>query len=91
MQALWQHFDSSISSDSLLKLQNLHVSILSLCSFAGRLLSGRSFSLAVKNSQLLMHFFQALGPISWSKYSMPVESGVSSSPAPSSSSRNSAP
>lgn len=41
VNALWLHFDDSVSNDSLLKLQNLHVSILSVCSFAGRLLSGK--------------------------------------------------
>ncbi|PSR81892.1 major facilitator superfamily domain-containing protein [Coniella lustricola] len=48
VQALWQHFDNSISNDSLLKLQNLHVSILSLCSFTGRLLSGVGSDFLVK-------------------------------------------
>ncbi|KAF3767586.1 MFS general substrate transporter [Cryphonectria parasitica EP155] len=48
VQALWQHFDDSISNDSLLKLQNLHVSILSVCSFSGRLMSGVGSDFLVK-------------------------------------------
>ncbi|KAL2280492.1 hypothetical protein FJTKL_12481 [Diaporthe vaccinii] len=42
VQALWSHYDDSVSNDSLLKRQQLHVSILSVCSFSGRLLSGES-------------------------------------------------
>ncbi|KAK5734152.1 hypothetical protein LTR17_009135 [Elasticomyces elasticus] len=38
--ALWHHYDDSAGHDFIQKRQLLHVSILSLCSFAGRLLSG---------------------------------------------------
>jgi hypothetical protein len=39
--ALWRRYDDSLRDDFLVKNQQLHVSILSLCSFAGRLLSGQ--------------------------------------------------
>ncbi|KAI3402267.1 hypothetical protein diail_197 [Diaporthe ilicicola] len=48
VQALWQHYDDSVSNDSLLKRQQLHVSILSVCSFSGRLLSGVGSDFLVK-------------------------------------------
>lgn len=38
--ALWLHYDDSVSNDFIAKSQAMHVSILSLGSFAGRLLSG---------------------------------------------------
>ncbi|KAH8681381.1 major facilitator superfamily domain-containing protein [Xylariales sp. PMI_506] len=38
--ALWKHYDSSIDNKSLVLRQQLHVSILSIGSFSGRLLSG---------------------------------------------------
>lgn len=38
--ALWKHYDDSIDDKTLVLRQQLHVSILSLGSFAGRLLSG---------------------------------------------------
>jgi MFS family permease len=38
--ALWQHYDDSASEEFISKRQAMHVSILSVCSFAGRLLSG---------------------------------------------------
>lgn len=48
VQALWSHYDDSVSNDSLLKRQQLHVSILSVCSFSGRLLSGVGSDFLVK-------------------------------------------
>ncbi|KAK5109604.1 hypothetical protein LTR62_006841 [Meristemomyces frigidus] len=39
-RALWHHFDPSTTAAFIQKRQLLHVSILSLCSFAGRLASG---------------------------------------------------
>lgn len=39
-RSLWHHYDDSASHDFIQKRQLLHVSILSLCSFAGRLTSG---------------------------------------------------
>lgn len=38
--SLWQHYDDSASKDFILRRQLVHVSILSLCSFFGRLCSG---------------------------------------------------
>ncbi|ROW09636.1 hypothetical protein VMCG_02411 [Cytospora schulzeri] len=48
VQALWQYYDDTVSNDTLLKRQQLHVSILSVCSFAGRLLSGVGSDFLVK-------------------------------------------
>ena len=39
--ALWRHYDDSVDDAFLIKRQQTHVSILSVCSFAGRLLSGQ--------------------------------------------------
>lgn len=39
---LWKHYDSTKSPEFLVHRQQMHVSILSLSSFAGRLLSGTS-------------------------------------------------
>jgi hypothetical protein len=39
--ALWRHYDDSASEDFINKRQAMHVSILSLCSFLGRLASGK--------------------------------------------------
>lgn len=39
-KALWHHYDDSASKDFILKRQLTHVSILSFCSFLGRLASG---------------------------------------------------
>lgn len=39
-RALWKHWDANASSDFIQKRQLMHVSILSLCSFMGRLASG---------------------------------------------------
>ncbi|TVY48234.1 putative membrane protein [Lachnellula occidentalis] len=38
--ALWRHYDDSVTDDFVQKRQAMHVSILSVCSFIGRLLSG---------------------------------------------------
>ncbi|KAK0102101.1 hypothetical protein ONS96_006064 [Cadophora gregata f. sp. sojae] len=38
--ALWRHYDDSVSDDFINKRQAMHVSILSVCSFVGRLSSG---------------------------------------------------
>ncbi|KAG5983337.1 hypothetical protein E4U55_000209 [Claviceps digitariae] len=40
VNALWKHRDRSVTEDFLVHQQQMHVSILSLCSFGGRLLSG---------------------------------------------------
>ncbi|KAG5954160.1 hypothetical protein E4U57_004772 [Claviceps arundinis] len=40
VNVLWKHHDQSVTEDVLVHYQQMHVSILSLCSFGGRLLSG---------------------------------------------------
>lgn len=40
-KALWKHYDESVSDEFLIKRQQLHVSILSIGSFMGRLMSGK--------------------------------------------------
>ncbi|KAH8597243.1 major facilitator superfamily domain-containing protein [Bisporella sp. PMI_857] len=40
VRALWRHYDDSVDDDFIMKRQAMHVSILSVCSFSGRLLSG---------------------------------------------------
>ncbi|KAF4591524.1 MFS transporter [Ophiocordyceps camponoti-floridani] len=40
VNALWKHFDDSLSKPSLVHKQQVHVSIISICSFLGRLISG---------------------------------------------------
>ncbi|KAG6035665.1 hypothetical protein E4U41_005987 [Claviceps citrina] len=40
VNVLWKHHDPSVTEDILIHYQQVHVSILSLCSFGGRLLSG---------------------------------------------------
>ena len=42
VNALWKRFDDSVGQDFLVHRQQMHVSILSVCSFVGRLLSGES-------------------------------------------------
>lgn len=39
-RSLWRHYDDSASKDFIMKRQLMHVSILSVCSFLGRLTSG---------------------------------------------------
>ncbi|KAI0405013.1 MFS general substrate transporter [Xylaria palmicola] len=46
--ALWKHYDDSINDGALLLHQQIHVSILSLGSFSGRLLSGVGSDFLVK-------------------------------------------
>ncbi|KAG5988021.1 hypothetical protein E4U52_006984 [Claviceps spartinae] len=40
VNVLWKHHDQSVTEDVLVHYQQMHVSVLSLCSFGGRLLSG---------------------------------------------------
>jgi len=47
-QALWQRHDDSVSQEFLVARQQMHVSILSVCSFLGRLLSGVGSDFLVK-------------------------------------------
>ncbi|KAH8656188.1 major facilitator superfamily domain-containing protein [Tricladium varicosporioides] len=46
--ALWTHYDDSVSDDFIMKRQAMHVSILSVFSFVGRLLSGVGSDALVK-------------------------------------------
>ncbi|KAI0132354.1 major facilitator superfamily domain-containing protein [Xylariales sp. AK1849] len=46
--ALWKHYDDSIDDSTLVLGQQLHVSILSIGSFSGRLLSGAGSDFLVK-------------------------------------------
>lgn len=48
VQALWNHWDNSVSKDFVAHRQLLHVSIISVCSFLGRLSSGIGSDLIVK-------------------------------------------
>lgn len=43
-RALWLYWDDSVTDDFINKRQAMHVSILSVCSFIGRLMSGMSNS-----------------------------------------------
>ncbi|QSZ33160.1 hypothetical protein DSL72_002746 [Monilinia vaccinii-corymbosi] len=47
-QALWRHWDDSIPQEFIMRRQAVHVSILSICSFTGRLLSGVGSDFLVK-------------------------------------------
>ena len=42
VNALWKHYDKSVTESFLVHHQQVHVSILSIGSFVGRLLSGKS-------------------------------------------------
>lgn len=46
--ALWERYDSSVTEEFLVQRQQMHVSILSIGSFAGRLLSGVGSDFLVK-------------------------------------------
>jgi len=48
VQALWNHWDSSAGKDLVAHSQLWHVSLISICSFLGRLLSGIGSDLIVK-------------------------------------------
>ncbi|ODA78478.1 hypothetical protein RJ55_05859 [Drechmeria coniospora] len=48
VNALWKRFDDSVGQDFLVHRQQIHVSILSVCSFIGRLLSGVGSDFLVK-------------------------------------------
>ncbi|SPO05064.1 related to MCH1 Monocarboxylate Permease Homologue, not transporting monocarboxylate [Cephalotrichum gorgonifer] len=48
VKALWRYYDDSVDEAFVIKNQQLHVSILSLCSFTGRLLSGVGSDFLVK-------------------------------------------
>jgi hypothetical protein len=51
VQALWTHWDASASKDFIAHRQLWHVSIISICSFLGRLSSGIGSDLIVKRLQ----------------------------------------
>lgn len=44
VNALWKHYDDSVDEAFLIQRQQMHVSILSVGSFLGRLLSGKPAS-----------------------------------------------
>ncbi|RFU35706.1 hypothetical protein B7463_g674, partial [Scytalidium lignicola] len=46
--ALWRHYDDSVTDEFIIRRQAMHVSILSVCSFLGRLCSGVGSDLLVK-------------------------------------------
>ncbi|PNH36491.1 hypothetical protein VD0002_g3697 [Verticillium dahliae] len=48
VNALWRHWDDTVDENFLITHQQLHVSILSICSFTGRLLSGVGSDIIVK-------------------------------------------
>ncbi|KAH6688076.1 major facilitator superfamily domain-containing protein [Plectosphaerella plurivora] len=48
VNALWRHWDASADEGFVIAQQQMHVSILSICSFAGRLLSGVGSDIIVK-------------------------------------------
>ncbi|KAG9249330.1 major facilitator superfamily domain-containing protein [Calycina marina] len=47
-RALWRHYDDSMTDDQIMKRQAMHVSIISVCSFSGRMLSGIGSDFLVK-------------------------------------------
>lgn len=57
VQALFAHFDPDASAKFVHAQQGLHVSILSLCSFAGRIISGKSISYRLSRPAQLTFFF----------------------------------
>lgn len=48
-KTLWHHWDDSVSKDFILSRQVMHVGILSICSFIGRLSSGIGSDILVKS------------------------------------------
>lgn len=51
-QALWAHYDPSVTPEFIAKRQLIHVSIISCASFVGRLLSGIGSDVLVKRMNL---------------------------------------
>ncbi|CEJ80277.1 hypothetical protein VHEMI00470 [[Torrubiella] hemipterigena] len=51
VNALWKKYDEKVGEEFLVHRQQLHVSILSVCSFVGRLLSGIGSDFLVKKLQ----------------------------------------
>ncbi|KAK5998175.1 hypothetical protein PT974_00547 [Cladobotryum mycophilum] len=49
--ALWRYYDKTVDDDFLLGHRQMHVSILSVCSFLGRLLSGIGSDFLIKTLQ----------------------------------------
>ncbi|KAL9113170.1 MAG: hypothetical protein Q9187_007667 [Circinaria calcarea] len=47
-QALWSHHDGNVTPEFIQQRQLMHVSVISVCSFAGRLLSGIGSDIIVK-------------------------------------------
>jgi hypothetical protein len=48
VQALWNHYDDSANKEFVERRQLIHVSIISVCSFLGRLISGIGSDIIVK-------------------------------------------
>ncbi|KAK4186879.1 major facilitator superfamily domain-containing protein [Podospora australis] len=46
--ALWERYDNTVTEQFLVQRQQMHVSVLSICSFSGRLLSGVGSDFLVK-------------------------------------------
>ncbi|KAL2761267.1 hypothetical protein ACRALDRAFT_1045566 [Sodiomyces alcalophilus JCM 7366] len=63
VNALWRRWDHTVSDGFLITQQQMHVSILSICSFAGRLLSGIGSDMlvrALRSTRLWCLFFSSL-------------------------------
>ncbi|KAJ9212871.1 hypothetical protein DTO166G4_5528 [Paecilomyces variotii] len=63
VRALWKYYDDSVDSKFIMQRQVMHVSVLSICSFLGRLLSGIGSDLLVKKlnmSRFWCLFFSAV-------------------------------
>ncbi|KAL1884547.1 hypothetical protein Plec18167_002137 [Paecilomyces lecythidis] len=63
VRALWKYYDDSVDAKFIMQRQVMHVSVLSICSFLGRLLSGIGSDLLVKKlnmSRFWCLFFSAI-------------------------------
>lgn len=95
-KALWEKYDENVSQDFLVLRQQMHVSILSVCSFLGRLGSGKFQSLSVELSPFsasrssFSNARQVLAPIGLPGICTPAACGVLCSQLSSSSSPRSA-
>jgi hypothetical protein len=52
--ALWKHYDDSVDEKFLINRQQMHVSILSIGSFVGRLLSGKGPQVFFNSGKMYM-------------------------------------
>ncbi|PSN70696.1 MFS general substrate transporter [Corynespora cassiicola Philippines] len=60
VQALWNHYDDSADKDFVAHRQLMHVSIISVCSFLGRLLSGIGSDVIVKKLHMSRYWCAAI-------------------------------